>query len=247
MQRDLLGAPAVTVAAERARVATDGWGARMLAAQRADGSWGGVAWNHGFDSTMHALMLLRELGLDWITLRRTGDSRSTERAKVKRGECDALITTPESLALLLSYDDSVERFAALDAVVVDEWHELMGTKRGVLLELALARLRTLAPRMRTWGLSATLGNLEQARDVLLGPAATGRLVHGDADKRVDPRNGPRMADALRTHGIPVELEMLPGGAHRTPLAGLYRAAKHPEVLTAIMRFIETTPPARCAG
>ncbi len=73
------------------------------------------------------------------------------------------------------------------------------------------------------------------------------LMHGDADKRVDPRNGPRMADALRTHGIPVELEMLPGGAHRTPLAGLYRAAKHPEVLTAIMRFIETTPPARCAG
>ncbi len=64
VQRDLLGAPAVTVAAERARVATDGWGARMLAAQRADGSWGGVAWNHGFDSTMHALMLLRELGLD---------------------------------------------------------------------------------------------------------------------------------------------------------------------------------------
>ena len=59
--------------------------------------------------------------------------------------------------------DTTRRF---DAVVVDEWHELMGTKRGVLLELALARLRTLAPRMRTWGLSATLGNLEQARDVM---------------------------------------------------------------------------------
>ena len=121
------------------------------------------------DTQENLAEVVRELGLDWITLRRTGDSRSTERAKVKRGECDALITTPESLALLLSYDDSVERFAALDAVVVDEWHELMGTKRGVLLELALARLRTLAPRMRTWGLSATLGNLEQARDVLDSP------------------------------------------------------------------------------
>jgi hypothetical protein len=64
VMRDLLGAPAEDVAAERARVATDGWGARLLAVQGADGAWAGAAWNHGWDSTMHVLTLLRELGLD---------------------------------------------------------------------------------------------------------------------------------------------------------------------------------------
>jgi len=62
--RDLTDAPADEVAAERARVATEGWGARLLALQGADGSWGGVAWNRGWNSTMHVLMLLRDLGLD---------------------------------------------------------------------------------------------------------------------------------------------------------------------------------------
>src|SRR5260370_26092110 len=62
--RDLLGAPAEEVAAERARVATEGVGARLLALQGADGSWAGAAWNHGWDSTMHVLALLREAGLE---------------------------------------------------------------------------------------------------------------------------------------------------------------------------------------
>src|SRR5437762_10607358 len=64
VMRDLTGAPAEEVAAERARVATEGAGARLLALQGADGSWGGAAWNRGWDSTMHVLSLLRELGLD---------------------------------------------------------------------------------------------------------------------------------------------------------------------------------------
>ncbi len=62
--RELTDAPAEAVAAERARVATEGAGARLLALQGADGRWGGAAWNHGWDSTMHVLMLLRDLGLD---------------------------------------------------------------------------------------------------------------------------------------------------------------------------------------
>jgi hypothetical protein len=62
--RDLTDAPDEEVAAERAKVATEGWGARLLALQGADGSWAGAAWNHGWDSTMHVLSLLRELGLD---------------------------------------------------------------------------------------------------------------------------------------------------------------------------------------
>lgn len=60
----LTGAPADEVAAERARVATEGWGASLLALQGNDGSWAGTAWNHGWDSTMHVLWLLREMGLD---------------------------------------------------------------------------------------------------------------------------------------------------------------------------------------
>src|SRR5215467_9065637 len=64
VRRDLMGAADEEVAAERARVATEGWGARLLALQGADGAWAGVAWNQGWESTMHVLSLLRELGLD---------------------------------------------------------------------------------------------------------------------------------------------------------------------------------------
>src|SRR5512144_1370540 len=64
VMRDLTGAPAEEVAAERARVATEGVGARLLALQGADGSWAGEAWNRGWNSTMHVLSLLREMGLD---------------------------------------------------------------------------------------------------------------------------------------------------------------------------------------
>jgi hypothetical protein len=65
--QDLIGAPAEEVAAERARVATEGWGAQLLALQAPDGRWGGAAWNHGWNSTMHVLMLLRDLGLDPVS------------------------------------------------------------------------------------------------------------------------------------------------------------------------------------
>ncbi len=88
----------------------------------------------------------------------------------------ALVTTPESLTLLLAWADWRERFTHVSTVVVDEWHELMGTKRGVQTELALARLRGLHPDLRTWGLSATLANLDDALACLAGPAAIGRAV-----------------------------------------------------------------------
>uniref|UniRef100_UPI003569D966 ligase-associated DNA damage response DEXH box helicase n=1 Tax=Salegentibacter sp. TaxID=1903072 RepID=UPI003569D966 len=82
---------------------------------------------------------------------------------------DLLITTPESLQLLLSSKNYDMTFKNLNAVVVDEWHELLGTKRGVQMELALSRLKTVSKDLRIWGISATIGNLEQAREVLLGP------------------------------------------------------------------------------
>ncbi|HZT03643.1 MAG TPA: hypothetical protein VFA39_15390 [Steroidobacteraceae bacterium] len=64
VMRDLTGAPPHEIAAERAKVAAEGAGARLLALQQPDGRWGGVAWNHGWDSTLHVLWLLREMGLD---------------------------------------------------------------------------------------------------------------------------------------------------------------------------------------
>ena len=127
---------------------------------------------------------LRELGVDWRLLRRTGDSGSGERSKLRKGHVEVLITTPESLALQLSYDDAATRFATLATVVVDEWHELLGSKRGVLLELGLARLRRFAPALRTWGLSATLGNLDEALHALLGAAADGRLIASTRPRRI---------------------------------------------------------------
>ncbi len=107
------------------------------------------------------------LGLGWTVARRTGDAGSRDRRLAREGLAEVLVITPESLALLLSYPDTAARFAGLRGVVVDEWHELLGNKRGVLLQLCLARLRAIAPAAPTWGLSATLGNLEEARDVLL--------------------------------------------------------------------------------
>ena len=99
---------------------------------------------------------------------RTGDTSQSDRAKQKRQMPDLLITTPESLMLLLASKDYDKTFKTLTAVVVDEWHELLGTKRGVQMELALSRLKTVSPALRIWGISATIGNLEEARDVLLG-------------------------------------------------------------------------------
>src|SRR5690606_15644889 len=115
------------------------------------------------------------LGLDWTVAMRTGDATSRDRRLARQGRADALVITPESLALLLSYPDTAAQLSGLRGIVVDEWHELLGNKRGVLLQLCLARLRAWAPQVRIWGLSATLGNLEQARDVLL-PHAPGAAI-----------------------------------------------------------------------
>jgi ATP-dependent Lhr-like helicase len=109
-----------------------------------------------------------ELDIPWTIDRRTGDTTGAVRRQQKKRLPTALVTTPESLSLLLSYPDARERLGTVRAVIVDEWHELLSTKRGVQTELALARLRSWNPALRTWGLSATLGNLDQALEVLLG-------------------------------------------------------------------------------
>ena len=126
---------------------------------------------------------LAGLGLRWQVGLRTGDTAAADRARQSRQLPEALVTTPESLSLLLARADSRELFAQLQLAVVDEWHELIGNKRGVQVQLALARLRRLAPRLPVWGLSATLGNLDQAMQALLH-RADGVLVRGRVDKQL---------------------------------------------------------------
>ncbi len=133
---------------------------------------------------------IEALGLPWTIESRTGDTSASLRRKQRERLPTALITTPESLSLLLCRTDHEELFAHLQCVVVDEWHELMSTKRGVQVELGLARLRRICPALRTWGLSATLGNLKEAAATLLGMnecgvANVGRLVQGFVPKNVE--------------------------------------------------------------
>jgi ATP-dependent Lhr-like helicase len=99
---------------------------------------------------------------------RSGDTTAGERAKQKEKMPDLLVTTPESLQLLLAAKGYDKIFGNCTAIVIDEWHELLGTKRGVQTELALSRLKKIAPNLRIWGISATIGNLQQAQEVLLG-------------------------------------------------------------------------------
>jgi ATP-dependent Lhr-like helicase len=110
-----------------------------------------------------------DLGTQMTVGIRTGDTTTKQRAQQKKQMPDLLITTPESLQLLLATKGYDKIFKDCNAIVVDEWHELLGTKRGVQMELALSRLTNVSKKLRIWGISATIGNLEQAREVLLGP------------------------------------------------------------------------------
>jgi ATP-dependent Lhr-like helicase len=115
---------------------------------------------------------------------RSGDTSSAERAKQDKRWPTVLVTTPESLSLMLTRPNAHDELQHVQTVVVDEWHELIGSKRGVQVQLGLARLSLWNAGLVAWGLSATLGNLGEAMDTLLGhqPTASGRLVQGRVDK-----------------------------------------------------------------
>ncbi|HEX2543834.1 MAG TPA: ligase-associated DNA damage response DEXH box helicase [Ramlibacter sp.] len=127
---------------------------------------------------------LNALAPNWTIGLRTGDTPSAERARQDRRMPTVLVTTPESLTLMLTREHAREELSSVEYVVVDEWHELLGSKRGVQAQLALARLRGFHPGLVTWGLSATLGNLQDAMNVLCGPQPepAPRLVRGRIDK-----------------------------------------------------------------
>ncbi|MEM6394294.1 MAG: ligase-associated DNA damage response DEXH box helicase [Planctomycetota bacterium] len=166
--------------------------------------------------------------MPWIVERRTGDVSQTVKARQRKRLPSVLVTTPESLSLLLSYADSREKFAGLETVVVDEWHELMSTKRGTQTELGIARLRAWEPGLSVWGLSATLGNLEEAMDCLMGPRKWTTEQAGASGRPRDPRQsrGRKGAGSLvgkMIHGeeekeVRVET-LVPGDIERFPWAG----------------------------
>ncbi|MEJ7609999.1 MAG: DEAD/DEAH box helicase [Ferruginibacter sp.] len=136
--------------------------------------------------------VIGELGMQWRIGSRNGDTPISERQKQKRSMPEVLIITPESLHLFLAQKDYAATFRHLKIIAVDEWHELIGSKRGVQVELAISRIVNLnkgkgkrenpeadfiqhstfniqnnSPQV--WGISATIGNLEEAKNVLLSP------------------------------------------------------------------------------
>jgi ATP-dependent helicase Lhr and Lhr-like helicase len=144
------------------------------------------------DTTKALTQPLRDLAPEWTMGQRTGDTPSAERARQDRRFPTVLVTTPESLTLMLTREHVREELRGVEYVVVDEWHELIGSKRGVQAQLALARLWRFNPDLVVWGLSATLGNLQEAMEVLCHPgleagsepARRPALVRGKIDKNL---------------------------------------------------------------
>ena len=152
--------------------------------------------------------VINELGLQWCVGVRNGDTSISERQKQKRKMPEVLIITPESLHLLLAQKDYPTVFESLKIIAVDEWHELLGSKRGVQVELAISRIVHLPKKNKKdkvllWGISATIGNLLQAKDVLLSPVnEAGVIITAKVNKKIE------------VHSIyPDEIEKYPWAGH----------------------------------
>ncbi len=108
-----------------------------------------------------------EIGLDWALGVRNGDTDPKVRQQQVKNMPEILVATPESLQLLLGQKNHQRFFKHLQTIVVDEWHELLGSKRGVLVELGISQLRKYVPKLKIWGITATIGNLDEAMEVLI--------------------------------------------------------------------------------
>lgn len=152
--------------------------------------------------------VLQELNMSWQVGIRSGDTPVSTRQQQKKQMPEILIITPESLHLLMGQKEYAKVFTNLTTVVADEWHELLGSKRGVMVELGLSRLRGLArkagrPPLKVWGISATIGNLEEALDVLLGrPDPESVIVRAKLDKKIELKSI-----------LPDEIEKYPWAGH----------------------------------
>ncbi|NIG53301.1 ligase-associated DNA damage response DEXH box helicase [Chitinophaga sp. Cy-1792] len=152
--------------------------------------------------------VLEELNIPWQVGIRSGDTSLATRAAQKKQMPEILLITPESLHILLAQRDYPSHFKNLQTVVADEWHELIGTKRGVMVELGLSRLKGLTlqedrPPLKVWGISATIGNLDEAMEVLLGPFHNdGIIIRAKLKKNI----------ALKSV-IPEEIQNYPWAGH----------------------------------
>lgn len=153
---------------------------------------------------LSAKRTIEAFGMRWSVGVRTGDTTTAQRAKQSKNPPDLLITTPESLHLLLSTKNHESSLRSLSVLVADEWHELMGTKRGVQMELALSRLRAIRPTLQLWGISATISNMDEAMKVLLGvrKRSKQKLIRADIQKEIE-------VESI----LPDEVERLPWAGH----------------------------------
>lgn len=145
---------------------------------------------------------LDQIGLDWEVSVRNGDTPVAVRAKQTRKMPDILIITPESLHLLLAQKQHGKFFKHLQCVVVDEWHELLSSKRGVMTELAVSRLFNYHKNLRIWGITATIGNLDEAMEVLIPYPIKKIKVVAKEKKKIEIRSV-----------FPKDVEVLPWAGH----------------------------------
>lgn len=144
-----------------------------------------------------------QIGLPWRVAVRNGDTDAKTRAALKARPPEVLITTPETLHILISQKGHQDLFQTLQTVVVDEWHELIGNKRGVQVQLALEYIQDLCPnQFRRWAISATIGNLEEAAKALLGKDLPIHIIKADLDKEI-----------LIESVFPDEIEKYPWSGH----------------------------------
>ncbi|MCE5316146.1 MAG: ligase-associated DNA damage response DEXH box helicase [Parachlamydia sp.] len=162
-----------------------------------------------------------DLGWNVAIESRTGDTRTSQKIKQKKKSPHVLLTTPESLSILQSDPEHRQFFSKLKYVIVDEWHELCGTKRGALLELSLAHLRSFLPHLCTLVMSATLANLAEAAQ-----AAVGRNVHST------------LVQATLDRPVIVE-SLLPSSIYRFPWAGFLGIQMLPLLLEKLDPAIPT--------
>jgi ATP-dependent Lhr-like helicase len=159
--------------------------------------------------------VIQALGMQWKVGIRNGDTSTADRQKQKKQMPEVLIITPESLHLLLTQKNHTSLFESLKIIAVDEWHELMGGKRGVQVELAIAHIvpsivnsqsslvNSQWSLVQIWGISATIGNLEEAKEVLLSPLQqAGKIISAQIDKQIEVHTI-----------IPEEIEKYPWAGH----------------------------------
>lgn len=143
-----------------------------------------------------------EIGLDWAVGVRNGDTDAKVRQQQVKNMPEILVATPESLHLLLGQKKHQRFFQDLQTIVIDEWHELLGSKRGVMVELGISQLKKYVPKLKIWGITATIGNLEEAMEVLIPYHVKKTKITAKEKKKIDILSV-----------FPDEVEILPWAGH----------------------------------